>query len=168
MKRCFRCGTERSLDEFYTHPGMADGHLNKCKECTKEDTRMRVERMKEDPKWVESEKERTRLKYHRLGCKKPEAERKRETMYRYWTKYPEKRAARKSSLPRKKGYHNHHWSYRQEHVKDTILLTIDDHMKLHRFLIYDQDHFLYRNLDGVLLDTKEKHNDYANEVLTEK
>lgn len=40
-KRCFRCGTVKPLDEFYVHPQMGDGHLGKCKECTKADVKQR-------------------------------------------------------------------------------------------------------------------------------
>lgn len=37
MKTCFKCGVQKSVDSFYAHPMMADGHLGKCKDCAKAD-----------------------------------------------------------------------------------------------------------------------------------
>ena len=41
-KKCFKCDNILPLDMFYKHSGMTDGHLNKCKICTKNDEHQKV------------------------------------------------------------------------------------------------------------------------------
>lgn len=49
MKRCFKCGLDKDIDEFYRQSSMSDGHFGKCKECTKADvTAARLRRPPEE------------------------------------------------------------------------------------------------------------------------
>lgn len=38
-KQCFKCNKTLPITEFYAQRYMSDGHLNKCKECTKKDVK---------------------------------------------------------------------------------------------------------------------------------
>lgn len=146
---------------------MADGRLNKCKACTQSDVREREERKREDPEWNESEKQRHREKYYRLGYKekhKSTPEEKKKAMSAYNSTYPEKRKAKLAAqrIPvTTKGNNNHHWSYNEEHWRDVIELEPLEHYKLHRYIVYDQERMMFRRSDTMeLLDTKERHYEY--------
>ena len=59
-KKCFKCTSEKPLSEFYTHPRMADGHLGKCKDCTKTDSAKTHEKNKVLPEMIVLNRKRSR------------------------------------------------------------------------------------------------------------
>lgn len=72
-KKCFKCQAVKPLQDFYKHSGMADGHLNKCKECTKNDAnKHRLENL-----------ERIR-EYDKERSKRPERIKKNLQINRAW------------------------------------------------------------------------------------
>ncbi len=91
MKTCFKCGQKKPLDEFYRHPRMADGHLNKCKECTKRDVAENY--IARHEQYVRYDHERSVLPHRRLAVKRyaaahPEIINKGHQRYRM--RYPDK------------------------------------------------------------------------------
>jgi len=180
-KKCFKCEMIKPLSEYYKHPQTADGHLNKCKDCTKNDSKSHRSKSRQDPKWIESEKERHRDKYHRLRYKekyKRTKEQKKLATDKHKEKYPEKFKARilcQKMNPKTEGNHLHHWSYREEHAKDVIELDPKTHAFLHRYINYDQEKMMYRvssNIHGwvfgELLDTKKKHEMFLRSCIMQR
>jgi hypothetical protein len=162
MKVCFKCNTKKPLTDFYKHKEMLDGYLNKCKDCTKKDVKNRYDILINDESFIKKERKRGRDKFHRLyaGTSKHN-----EKANNNWAnKFPEKVVAASKSGSLKKPYYDaekHHWSYNKEHYKDVIWISKKQHMKAHRFIIYDQERMMYRTFDtNILLDTKEKHSDF--------
>lgn len=130
---------------------MADGHLNKCKECTVKDSNTRYDVKKNDPAWMESERERGRKKYEKYQYRSSHADN------------PDKRKAKglTSHVRGKDGNEYHHWSYAIENAKDTILIPRTVHRHLHKRLEYLEDLKCYKVKEtNQVLDTKEKHIDY--------
>jgi hypothetical protein len=93
MKTCFKCGIKKPLSEFYKHSAMADGHLNKCKECAKKDAqknyRANIKHYKE------YEKSRAMLP-HRIAARKAYSKTdafaisRKVSMQKYRNKFPDK------------------------------------------------------------------------------
>ncbi len=167
-KKCFKCGKIKSINSFYVHSNMLDGHLNKCIECAKSDSKIRIDNLKSDSEFMNKERKRGREKYHRLYSESPKSNLSYEKKKYYYLKFPEKLKA-KSVLGKKfiiQGFHRHHWSYNEIHYCDIIHLNVKDHCKAHRFLIYDNEFLMYRRFDSMtLLDTKEKHLEFINHCL---
>lgn len=92
-KQCFKCHKTKQISEFYRHPMMGDGHLGKCKTCTKRDVAERAGRLGNNPEWLAKERERCRIKqarYRKLGLAAPVT---KETRLRWERKNPHKRRA---------------------------------------------------------------------------
>lgn len=157
-KICFKCGRELPLSEFYKHPKMGDGHLNKCKDCTRADVRTNyIEKSKLDT-YMEKERARGREKYARLGYRgrlSDEQCKKREL-------YPRLRSAKQAlNISVRDTEELHHWNY--NNILNVIVLNRRLHRRVHSGIRLNIDKgFYYRGEQP--LDTLEKRLAYIKEV----
>jgi len=156
VKKCFKCGVEKSIDDFYKHKQMADGHLNKCIDCAKNDVKVNIEKLSKNPNWIEKERERGREKYKRLNYKDRQKEKDKNRHWKQSSKY--KGLSKKLKTP--KGFELHHWNYNYDFLEDVIILKRSAHKKAHTSLIFNDELLIFKTNDGIDLDTKQKHIQY--------
>jgi 5-methylcytosine-specific restriction endonuclease McrA len=75
VKRCSKCGEEKSLENFARRKDSPDGHRNHCKDC-------RRDYMREyEPKWRAANPDKVKAKFARWVAAHPEQERERCNRY---------------------------------------------------------------------------------------
>lgn len=152
FKKCFKCGIEQPLENYYKHSQMSDGRLNKCKNCNKKDVSLNYLKKIDDPNFVEKERKRGREKYARLNYK----EKYKKLEHLNNNKY--KGLNKKLKIP--KGFNAHHWSYKEENIYDVCILNSRTHRRIHEFLVFNKEYLCFNSKEGELLDTREKHYKY--------
>ena len=163
-KICFKCNVEKSLNEFYKHPAMPDGHVNKCIECNKKDSKGNYAKNIENEKWAQKENLRNKERRKRLNYTQ-----KAKDIWNVgkpWRNNGIYKGLRNRKIYRKLKniYKLHHWNYNDEYLKDVFIMKSKEHRLLHNSLFLDLEKRIFYLEDGTYLDTKEKHQEYIEKL----
>lgn len=180
MKKCNECGVIKELNLFHKNAKSPDGFRTKCKSCVckkqsvyrknnSEKVKLYIrDYIAKNKEYYKQYQKNKYIKSDRVIMTEDEKKiKKKEYDKKYHLKYPEKRKAKIAVNYFKvdKGYHKHHWSYNKQHYFDIILLTNKQHLSLHKFIKYCTDSFYYKSIDGILLDSRDKHMKYIQELI---
>lgn len=135
-KRCFKCKKIKEINLFYKHSQMADGHLNKCKTCTKKDVKNRYDDPKKKKFIQEYEKRRNQTENRKRNKLEYQKKRRLNSKGKYKANQKVNNAIRDGRLIRKpceicgnKNSEAHHNDYRK--YLDVRWLCFKHHRELH-------------------------------------
>ena len=160
-KVCFKCGRLLPLDSFYKHSQMGDGHLNKCKDCTKKDAHNRWIKKSKDQEWVEKERARVREKFKRLGYR----EKYKTTCLHSFLPNAYNNISRKfrQYCFTKKGFEFHHWNYNI--LNSVFRVSRKAHKCIHRHMTFNRKDLYCYTEDGTKLTSEEQAKEYFDSIL---
>ena len=166
MNKCVSCNILKSKSEFNSDKRNKTGVHSYCKSCQS------IKRKEYHNKYISNdfyiEKERIK-KLSEYYYKKSNGTyiKSKVSDKNYNKKYPYKiKAVREAqNLPKINGYQKHHWSYDEAYFLDIIYVKINQHRKLHTYLVFEYSSKCYILKESKqLLDTKIKHINFLNNI----